>query len=180
MAKKKAGRTAPAANESKWQRAFAGANAAGTKQPMFPEVGTFACTFLDLEVPDPVPGRKEWLIAKFDHDGTEYAQLFCMDNTSLASSLPRLKSLCMAILGATDEDEYNEWDPRGAFLSALQGFDNDYSEFAEGAKGSAKLNVIIARGNETNDGDWYRNPSFSVIAEDEEEEAPPAKKAKRK
>ncbi len=172
MEKKKAGRKAPAANESKWARAYSGSDAAGTKQPMFPEVGTYACTFKGIEVTDPAPGQREWLIAKFDHDGSEYAQLFCMDNTSLASSLPRLKSMCMAIAGASDADEYNEWDPQGAFFSALQGFENDFSEFAEECKGSAQLNVIIARGNDTNDGDWYRNPSFSVYEE-------PKKKKKR-
>lgn len=151
------------ANQSKFKRGFAKSEAGGAGRcPQFPEEGTFDVTFLRLECPEPVTGKNEWCNAVFDLDGSEVIQLHCMSNKSLAASFPRLKSLCMAITGATTQEEYDEWDPNGDFFDALIGFENDYSELAEGYKGVAEVRVRITNGGETGDGDWFRNAGYSI------------------
>lgn len=159
--------------------------ATAPRDPMFPEPGAFDCTFLGLEIPEPEPGQLEWCRVSFDHDGTTYAQLHCMSGKSLGMSLARLKGLCMAIVNAEDEAEYDAFDPKSKFLSALQGFDNQFSDDAEAYKGNARVRVIITRGSDTQDGsDWFRNATYARIAETDEDEEPesapaPKKKSKR-
>lgn len=184
----KSRRAEPEASEGKYERAMAKIKATAPRDPMFPEPGAYDCTYLGLEIPEPEPGQLEWCRVSFDHDGTTYAQLHCMSGKSLGMSLARLKGLCMAIVGTNDEAEYDAWDPKSKFLSALQGFENKFSEDAEAYKGNAQVRVIITRGGDTQDGsDWYRNATYGLPAEadDEDEEpesapAPKAKKAKRK
>lgn len=154
------------ANQSKWKRGMAKTEAAGEGRiPQFPEEGTFDVTFERLEAPDPVPGKNEWCNAVFTLDGAEVIQLHCMSNKSLAASYPRLKSLCMAIVGCGSAEEYDEWDPNGDFFDALLGFDNDFSELVEQYAGKAQVRVRITNGGETNDGDWFRNANYSIPVE---------------
>jgi hypothetical protein len=189
--KKAARRAEPAESESKYERAMRKVKATAPRDPLFPEPGSYDCTFLGLEIPEPEPGQLEWCRVSFDHEGTTYNQLHCMSGKSLGMSLGRLKGLCMAIVGTTDESEYDDWDPKSKFLSALQGFSNKFSEDAEAYKGNAQVRVIVTKGGETSDGtDWYRNATYAVCGEAEAEEtddedepesepAPKGKKGKR-
>lgn len=191
MGSKKARREESDANVGKYEKSQRKVKAKAAQDPLFPEPGSYDCTFLGLEIPEVEPGQLEWCRVAFDHEGTRYVQLHCMSGKSLAMSLGRLKGLQMAIVGTSSEAEYDEWDPKCKFLSALQGIENKYSEDAEAYKGNAPVRVIIAKGADTEDGDWYRNATYGLVSEasesededDEEPESeakPKAKKGKRK
>ncbi len=164
--------TRASANESKWKKGLAKSEAGGKGQdPLFPEEGTYQCTFLGLIAPEPVPGKDEWVNARFQiesgpaGEGEEVTQLHCMSNKSLAASFPRLKSLCMAITGCPTQEQFDEWDPNGDFFDALLGFDNEYASLVDDYVGQAKVQVRVVSGGEARDGDWYRNASYSIAAE---------------
>lgn len=168
MAAKKSSKPAPraSANQSKWKRGMAKTDAAGAGQdPLFPEEGTYDCTFMGLVAPEAVPGKNEWVNAKFKlEDGSEVTQLHCMSSKSLAASYPRLKALCMAVTGCPTQGQYDEWDPNGDFFDALLGFDNDYSQMAAEYVGLAQVRVKIVSGGDDGKGDWFRNASYSIPA----------------
>jgi hypothetical protein len=160
----------PAVNVSPIGRAVAAADAAGSREPLFPNPGTYRVKFLGLQQQQEVQGRNPWLKATFDHEGEELAALFCVSTKSLASAAPRLKSLAMALTGCDDVDAYNEFDPHGEFVDALLGFDNRFSEQVEQYVG-VEILTKVSRGGDTQDGDWYRNHTFEMIAGEAEETA---------
>lgn len=175
-------------NVGKFERAQAKVKAKKAQDPLFPEPGAYECTYLGLEIPEVDPGMLEWCRVAFEHEGNKYVQLHCMTGKSLAMSLSRLKALQIVLVDADSEEEYDEWDPKCKFLSALQGIENGYTEFAQAAAGRAKVRVVIAKGGDTEDGDWYRNASYGKVGsasdddddEPESEAKPKAKKGKRK
>jgi hypothetical protein len=139
----------------------------GDRQPLF-DVGTHVCTFNGLEQKPTKPGSHEWLHAKFTlENGDEVVQMFCASGKSVTRTAERLKQLCMVLSGAPSVEEYNAFDPHGEFVDALLGFEN---RFTEAAAGEGNVNdyigstvvVKITKGNATEDGDFYREPSFSA------------------
>ena len=118
MGTKKA-RREPAETEGKYERAMRKVKATAARDPMFPEPGAYDCTFLGLEIPEVDPGQLEWARVSFEHDGNNYVQLHLLTGKIQAKSLGLLKALGMAIMGTRDEGEYDEWDPKGKFVSAL-------------------------------------------------------------
>lgn len=154
--------------------AVAAASPEGERDPLFdlPEGGgaaEYPCTFQGFARQEIVPGRKEWARATFQVDGEDgqRVQLFCIDSQSLASSGPRIKSMAMAIIGCSDEEEYNAFDPHGQFIDGLLG---DLESFeAGGGMGTvtpndyvgAKVVAVVTRGGAVGDsGDFYRNATF--------------------
>ncbi len=154
---------------SPFASAFAASDAAGEKRPLF-EPGTYVMNFRGLEIPEPVPGKHEWCIANFDsEDSDERSALFCMSSKSLSSSLPRLKSLLMALINCPTLEEYNAFDPEGKFFSAFLGYENDMSELAEQYTGS-KVKVIASKGGAVKDkeGEFHVNVSFTAVEAEEQ------------
>ena len=157
---------------SPFAAAFAASEAAGEKRPLF-EPGTYIVNFTGLEIPEPVPGKHEWCIANFSsEEHGDRSALFCMSSKSLSSSLPRLKSLLMALINCPTLEEYNAFDPEGKFFSAFLGYQNDMSELAEQYTGS-KVKVIATKGGEVRDkpGEHHVNTSFAPVEEESSEGA---------
>jgi hypothetical protein len=81
----------------------------------------------------------------------------------------------MAAMGITDEEEYNTFDPEGSFFSACTGYDmgdakpegdeTTYMQYAEALIGTP-VGVTCVRGGERDDGDFYRNISFSAVEQE--------------
>jgi len=146
--------------------------AAGEKRPLF-EPGSYVMNFRGLEIPEPVPGKHEWCIANFDDAaGDERSALFCMSSKSLSSSLPRLKSLLMALINCPTLEEYNTFDPEGKFFSAFLGYENDMSELAAQYTGG-QVKVIATKGGPVKDkeGEFHVNTSFAPVEEESSEGA---------
>lgn len=153
---------------SPFAAAFAASEAAGEKRPLF-EPGTYVMNFQGLEIPEPVPGKHEWCIANFaSEDQGDRSALFCMSSKSLSSSLPRLKSLLMALIGCPTLEEYNAFDPEGKFFSAFLGYENDMSELAQQYTGG-QVKVIATKGGAVKDkeGEFHVNTSFAAVDTEE-------------
>lgn len=153
---------------SPFAAAFVESEAAGEKRPLF-EPGTYVMNFQGLEIPEPVPGKHEWCIANFQsEDQGDRSALFCMSSKSLSSSLPRLKSLLMALIGCPTLEEYNAFDPEGKFFSAFLGYQNDMSELAEQYTGG-KVKVVATKGGAVKDkeGAFHVNVSFAQVESEE-------------
>ena len=151
---------------SPFAAAFVEADAAGARCPLF-EPGTYVSNFQGLEIPDPVPGHNEWCIAKFaDEENGERAALFCISSKSLKTSLERLKSLLMALIGCDDVAQYNEFDPEGKFFSAFMGYENEMSELAAQYIGSP-VKVVATQGGPVKgkEGEFHVNVSFAAAEE---------------
>ncbi len=145
---------------------FVESDVGGAKEPLF-DVGTLDdVEFLGLERQPIVAGKSAWLKAKFRHDEAgERAALFCLDNKSLGTTLPKIKALICAVINCPDAASYSEFDPKGKFFSAMMGLQNEYSEDAAGYLGT-KIRVVTAQGNATKDGsDFYREHSWFSQAE---------------
>src|SRR5690349_14377687 len=76
------------------------------------ENGSFGLTFVGTGDDEEIGERIQWFSTK---------------GKSVHVSGPRIKSLCMALLGlgAADVDEYNEFDPNGEFVDAILRFELD-------------------------------------------------------
>jgi hypothetical protein len=82
-------------------------------------------------------------------------------------------------VGVPTVADFNAFDPHGEFIDCLLGF----AESFEGTVGDekvtitpseyvgTKIRVKIQKGNETADGDWYREPTFRPLATDDSAEA---------
>lgn len=205
---------------SKMAAATASAGADSEQLPLFPEPGKFYVKYERCVAPEPVAG-KSWEGLRFEFTGIakdkklgEVAQLFATNQKALAQSGPRMRSLCRSLIGLTKADDaaFSEFDPHGEFADAIYSNEietaaeyvvehakslpkalrpADAEEAAERLQ-NAKLEAIVSKGSDTDDGDWFRNTSFRPLEdvaedadEDEEdapdsEEAPKAKASKRK
>jgi hypothetical protein len=190
-------------------QAAASSEAEQGRDPLFDE-GTYRCKFLGCEERPPVAGRNTWLAIKFEGVGDDEeietrVALLCTSQKSLSSTGPRVKSLCMALIGMgkDDEEDYNEFDPHGEFIDAITQGDLDAaaaylsehapkgSELSEDealeALQGAEVIVKVTRGGETDDGGYFRNVSFKPVdgedgedSEDDEDERPAKRSAKKK
>jgi hypothetical protein len=131
------------------------------------EGGSFKVTFKGTGKDKKIGERIVWLSTK---------------GKALHVSAGRVKALCMALVGAEDEDAYNEFDPHGEFIGAIMPYDAEAAaeymtengkaksaEKAQAALESAELVVKVTKGGEKDDGGFFRNAAFSA-AEDAEEE----------
>src|SRR5881628_154491 len=170
-------------------RAASEATPAEARYPMFPEEGSYTAKFLGARQSSNV-GTGDWCAVEFECTGKNKSLkkrtiLFSTGTKSLAMTAPRVKSLAMALLGVTDKDEYNEVDPSGHFIDALTGVEDPKPKMLKLAEKQIgkEITVEISRGKERDDGDWYRNATFSPLEveeadEDEDEDEAPAKKGK--
>lgn len=165
---------------SSFAQAVSEAGDSSDKTPLFPEPGTYLVPFKGLSIkPQNDGSTHEWMQATFELDGEEVAQLFCISGTSRKRSAERVKQLCMALVGVPTVADFNAFDPHGEFVDCLLGF----AESFEGTVGDEKvtitpseyvgttIEVIIRKGNDTKDGDWYREPTFKPAPESEGETA---------
>lgn len=153
--------------------AFAESEAGGDQEPLF-DAGTYHCAFVGAEQKPAIAGKNEWLVVRFKGVGKdrrigERAALFCVSSKSLVQSMKRLKPLVMALVGCGDIDEYNEFDPEGKFFSALLGKKNEMSKKAAKMIGT-EVSVRVTKGNETEDGDYYRNHTFRPFEADDDDD----------
>lgn len=153
---------------SPFAAAFAASEAAGERLPFF-DPGTHIVDFKGLDIPEPVPGKHEWCHANFESESLgERSAIFCMSSKSLSSSLPRLKSLLMALIKCPTLEEYNTFDPEGKFFSAFLGYENDMSELAAQYTGGA-VKVIAVQGGPVKDkpGEFHINCTFAAVDTEE-------------
>jgi hypothetical protein len=141
-----------------------------------------------------------------DEEIGERIQWFSTKGKSAHVSGPRIKSLCMSLLGipAADVDEYNEFDPNGEFVDAILRFELDAAAEYMAAKGVAEsvedarealdeatVIIKVSKGGEKDDGGFFRNATFKPAAdasdsddededEDEDEDDAPKAKASKK
>lgn len=128
-----------------------------------------------------------------DEEIGERIQWFSTAGKSSHVSGPRIKSLCMALLGLTDSDEYQAFDPNGLFLDAILKFDLDeaaeymaeqgVSESAEDARevlDEANVVIVVTKGSDKDNGGFFRNATFkcadAASDDDSDDEEPKAKK----
>ena len=157
---------------SPFAAAFVAADAAEDRPPQF-DPGDHIVNFVGLRLPDPVPGHNEWCLADFESEELgRRTVLFCMSSKALKKSLEGLKALLMALIGCDDVDQYNAFDPEGAFFSAFMGYENDKSELAQQYLGGQVIvharqgsEVLDKSGNGT--GEYYRNCAFEAAPADE-------------
>jgi hypothetical protein len=132
------------------------------------EGGSFKVTFAGTGKDKKIGERIVWLSTK---------------GKALHVSAGRVKALCMALVGAEDEDTYNEFDPHGEFISAIMPYDAEAAaeymaengKAKNAAKAQAKLEsteilVKVTKGGDKDDGGFFRNAAFSAAAEDAGEE----------
>jgi hypothetical protein len=180
-------------------RASAESEVGEDREPKF-EAGTWRVTLRECEQPTPAAGKNPWLIVRLtgagkDEDLGDRAAPFCISNKSLSSTGPRVKSLCMALIGMgkDDEEDYNAFDPHGEFVDAIT--ENDLqaaaaylsehapkgSEISETAALEAltttEFYAVATLGGEADDGSRYVNVTFKPEpdGEDEDEDERPAK-----
>lgn len=155
--------------------AFADSEAGEDRELMFDAGKTYRCAFVGAEQKPAIAGKKEWVVARFKGAGKdkkigERAALFCVSSNALPQAMKRLKPLIMALVGCDDLDEYNAFDPEGKLFSAVLGKKNAMSKRAAKLIGT-EIDVRVTRGNETEDGDYYRNVSFKIASDDDSDDA---------
>ena len=121
-----------------------------------------------------------------DEDLGERVQWFSTKGKASYVSGPRIKSLCMALLGMgkADEDTYNEFDPAGEFLDAIIRSDLDAAaeymaehdvaknaDVAREALDEAEVIIKVTKGGEKDDGGFFKNASFKPVEDDSEEDS---------
>lgn len=169
----------------KGKRVSAFAKAAAKSEPkqndgdLF-DVGKYRVRFVDCS-----EGENGALCVKLAGDKKvgERIQWFSTVGKSIHVSAPRIKSLCMAIVGISDAEEYSEFDPHGEFINAIVPFDTDAAAAylveagkAKNAKAALALiaetefQIKVSKGGERDDGDFFRNATFSVLSEADDSE----------
>ena len=164
MAKKKKKTTR---KRSRFAKALAQAEPSN-KTPLFDAGDDFDVTFLGFELLEQVPGKEEWMVAKFETDNGERQALYCMSSKALDISMREVKGLLMALTECPDLDSYQELDPEGGLLDAFLGDENEFSDHIDSYIGS-RVHIRVTRGNDTRDGtDYYREHAFSPAEEEED------------
>jgi hypothetical protein len=165
--------------------AVASSDVATDRDPQF-DPGSWLVTLTACEMPDPVPGKHPWLVVRLNgEDCGDRVALFCISQRALAASGPRIRSLCMALVGMTsaEDADYGEFDPHGEFVDLVT--TNDFQGAAEyfSAKSDGAVSVddalaaltsepIVAhatKGSEAEDGSFYTNVSFKPAPEEPSE-----------
>lgn len=171
-------KTTAAASGGKRKSRYAGVTAGGTGLDYFP-LGDFEVevTFYEMRPSKTTKAETFFLHGKIcdaeegleEHVGNEH--LWTQRPTIVGEQV--LKSLCMALAGYDEEDEYNEFDPDAGFMDfVLDGEQNKYSEaFGDRILGR-KVIASVRRGSEDGKGGHYHNITWSVSEEVERFAAP--------
>ena len=171
VAKKKV--TASKPKGSALARATAEVDVAKPREAKFNEGDRLICTVDAIEQPTPKAGKAEVLIVKFTicegqpGEGEARAQVFPMSQKALSSTAPRIKAMAMALCNAESEEEYDAAYPCGEFVDGLLGLEEEVTaeqiEESQSYLGAAKVRVICTRGNDDDEGDYYRNVGFERV-----------------
>lgn len=195
--------------KSKGKKTSAFARAAAKSEPSEPkgaefEPGTYRVRLKDCQESDNGSFGFTFTGAGDDEEIGDRIQWFSTKGKAAHVSGPRIKSLCMALLGMSSAgvDEYNAFDPGGEFVDAILRFElDDAAEYmtAQGIAKSAKIArkaldeaevmIQVSKGSEKDDGGFFRNATFAPVDSDEtededsddeepESERRPAKKSK--
>jgi hypothetical protein len=160
---------------------YAGITADVPRDPM-PEVGEYILKVVECtEGVNPGTGTESFKATFEVVDGTNEAHaagdqvvaVFLLTGKGGPSGLPRVKSLVMAAAGYESEDEFNAFDPDGEFIDACTGAVNAYSEAGLGIAGRYVF-AEVKRGKDVvrdgvPTGDYYREFSWGVVADDSQE-----------
>jgi hypothetical protein len=105
----------------------------------------------------------------------ERIQWFSTKGKSLHVSAGRVKAMCMALVGAEDEETYDAFDPHGEFISAIMPYDAEAAaeylveagkakstEKAQAKLESTEITIKVTRGSDKDDGGFFRNAAFSA------------------
>lgn len=106
-------------------------------------------------------------------EGAQQLALFFLTSAGQSD----LKKSIRAVSGFDSEEEYDEFDPEGEFIGYVaEGEQNDYSHIVvEGRLFDAIVTYggdVINKETGQPTGDKYRNYSWAVVPEDEQDEAP--------
>lgn len=176
--------------KSKAPRASAFARAAAASAPAEPrgdefDPGEYRVRLKDVHESDNGSFGFTFLGAGDDEEIGERIQWFSTKGKSAHVSGPRIKSLCMALLGlaASDVDEYNEFDPNGEFVDTILRCELDAAAeymaehgVAKSAKAArkvlddAEVLIKVSKGGEKDDGGFFRNASFRPVEDGEDSE----------
>jgi hypothetical protein len=73
----------------------------------------------------------------------------------------------MAAAGFESADDYAEFDPEGEFAESLLGAANEYSDRGDTTIGRY-VDADVSKGNDDGDGGYYRNWSWTAVADEEQ------------
>ena len=152
---------------------FAGVKASGDRAPLLP-AGDYRLCITQHGVSDESGAEYYKLMATVEdvrkcEDASVtvgddvLAVLICLSGRAFKPGAARVKALAIALAGCANEGEFDELDPDGLFcehvLGEGDGKDADDNPFPE--IDGMRLDVIVRRGKEREDGDYYREWSFS-------------------
>jgi hypothetical protein len=168
---------------SAFAKASAKAKPSGDNGDEF-ELGKFRTTFVDCSEAEGGSFKVTFKGTGKDKKIGERIVWLSTKGKALHVSAGRAKALCMALVGAEDEETYDEFDPHGEFIGAILPYDaeaaseymteNGKAKSAEKAQAkleSAEILVKVTKGGDKDDGGFFRNASFASAAEDAEEDA---------
>jgi hypothetical protein len=154
------------------------------------ELGKFRTTFVDCSEAEGGSFKVAFQGVGKDKKIGERIVWLSTKGKALHVSAGRVKALCMALVGAEDEDTYNEFDPHGEFIGAIMPYDADAAaeylveagkaksaEKAQAKLESTEIAVKVTKGGDKDDGGFFRNAAFSAAEdageddEDAEEDA---------
>lgn len=100
--------------------------------------------------------------------GTEVEMSHPLTGNASWRGMSDVKSEVMSMAGFEDESEYNEFDPDGELIDAMDGEDNARSAEAEEME-NAEFVVVVTRGPDDKKGGYHRNYAYSCAPSDEGE-----------
>jgi hypothetical protein len=175
FAKPAAGARPPAKKQSRYK----GITAATPRDPM-PHVGEYRLRVLEVaEGHNPGTGsdsyKVQFAIVAMNEDNDKHAiddvvsMIQLVSGKAAQSGLSRTKAFVIAAAGFESEEDYDAFDPDGAFIDATTGVQNEYSERGDTLIGRL-VDCQVTRGNTTKDGaDYYREYAWAAVDEQEQE-----------
>jgi hypothetical protein len=166
---------------SAFAKASAKAKPSGDNGDEF-ELGKFRTTFVDCSEAEGGSFKVTFKGTGKDKKIGERIVWLSTKGKALHVSAGRAKALCMALVGAEDEETYDAFDPHGEFIGAILPYDaeaaaeymteNGKAKSAEKAQAkleSAEILVKVTKGGDKDDGGFFRNASFASAADAEAE-----------
>jgi hypothetical protein len=161
---------------------YAGIKASAPRDPM-PVVGTYRFKWLSCEEGfNPGKGSSSFKVhlevVSIDAGGEDHVAgqtVFFVQGISgkgQDAGLGRVKAAVMATAGFEDEDEFDAFaGEEGEFLEAVTGEANEYSTDGQPLIGRL-VDCQVTRGNARDDGDYYREFAWAVVADEDGQEIP--------
>jgi hypothetical protein len=153
---------------------YAGIKEGKERDPM-PEVGKYRFRIVSVEEAQNPGTMKESVkvhVVPVELVGNEYqegAQMLCLFMRTTAG-LAEFKRCIRTAAGFDEVEAYDAFDPDGEFLDSCVGVQNEYSEAGATVLGRL-VDCDVKRGKATGDGDYYRNYHWTVVPEDEQDQA---------